>query len=143
VNLIILLLPIAAIFLMFRSQKKRQAQAQQMQSAMEPGSAVRTIGGMYALVKSVNDGSVELEIAPGVVAHFSKSAIAAVIDQQEYDEIINGRPEEDESAELADEAIEEIDSIETDSIEADSVEDAHEQESISLAKADSDKPAAK
>ncbi|MFF7636947.1 preprotein translocase subunit YajC [Kitasatospora sp. NPDC008050] len=138
-QLIILLLPIAAIFLMFRSQKKRQAQAQQMQSAMEPGSAVRTIGGMYAQVKSINDSTVELEIAPGVVAHFAKSAIAAVIDSQEYDEIINGRPEEDESVELADaESIEEIDSI-----EADSVEDAREQESISLAKADGDKPAAK
>lgn len=135
-QLIILLLPIAAIFLMFRSQKKRQAQAQQMQSAMEPGSAVRTIGGMYAQVKSVNDSTVELEIAPGVVAHFAKSAIAAVVDPQEYDEIINGRPEEDESVELAD--AEEIDAA-----EADSVEDAREQESISLAKADGDKPAAK
>lgn len=131
-NFIILLLPIAAIFLMFRSQKKRQQQAQSMQSAMEPGSAVRTIGGMYALVKAVNDSTVELEIAPGVVAHFAKSAVAAVIEAQEYDEIINGRPEEDESVELSDELIED-----------ELIEDEAVREDVSLEKADSDEPAAK
>ncbi|AUG75991.1 Putative preprotein translocase YajC subunit [Kitasatospora sp. MMS16-BH015] len=96
-NLIILLLPILAILLMFRSQKKRQQQQQQMQTSLEPGAGVRTIGGMYALVKAVNDETIELEVAPGVVAHYTKGAIAAVLDPQEYDAIINGRPAEDES----------------------------------------------
>lgn len=127
-NLIILLLPVAAIFLMFRSQKKRQQQASSMQSAMETGSAVRTIGGMYALVKSVNDSTVELEIAPGVVAHYAKSAIAAVIDEQEYDEIINGRPVEDESVDLDDEVLE---------------DETTAEEPISLDKGTGDTPAAK
>ncbi|MFJ9772192.1 preprotein translocase subunit YajC [Kitasatospora sp. NPDC101157] len=98
-NLIILLLPIIAIVLMFRSQKKRQSQMQQMQTALEPGAGVRTIGGLYAQVKAVNDETVELEIAPGVVTHFTKSAVAAVLDPQEYDAIINGRPEDDELSE--------------------------------------------
>ncbi|WP_354643515.1 preprotein translocase subunit YajC [Kitasatospora camelliae] len=101
-NLIILLLPILAIFLMFRSQKKRQAQQQTMQSTLQPGSGVRTIGGMYALVKAVNDETIELEIAPGVVTHYTKSAIAAVLEPLEYDAIINGRPAEDESVEAVD-----------------------------------------
>ncbi|MDH6122783.1 preprotein translocase subunit YajC [Kitasatospora sp. GAS204A] len=136
-NLLILLLPIAAIFLMFRSQKKRQQQAQTMQSALEPGAAVRTIGGMYAQVIAINESSVELEIAPGVVTHFSKSAIAAVIEPQEYDEIINGRPEGDESVELTDEHVE-------DELLADEhVEDEAVREDVSLEKADSDTPAAK
>ncbi|MFJ9948914.1 preprotein translocase subunit YajC [Kitasatospora sp. NPDC091207] len=98
-NLIILLLPIIAIVLMFRSQKKRQQQQQHMQTALEPGAGVRTIGGLYAQVKAVNEETVELEIAPGVVSHFTKSAIAAVLDPQEYDAIINGRPAEDELSE--------------------------------------------
>lgn len=127
-NLIILLLPVAAIFLMFRSQKKRQQQASSLQSAMQTGSAVRTIGGMYALVKSVNDTTVELEIAPGVVAHYSKSAIAAVIDDQEYDEIVNGRPLEDELADLEDEVLE---------------DELPAEESVSLDKGNGDTPAAK
>ncbi|MFI6845727.1 preprotein translocase subunit YajC [Kitasatospora sp. NBC_00085] len=95
-NLIILLLPIIAIVLMFRSQKKRQSQMQQMQTALEPGAGVRTIGGLYAQVKAVNDETIELEIAPGVVTHFTKSAIAAVLEPAEYDAIINGRPADDE-----------------------------------------------
>ncbi|MEV4558061.1 preprotein translocase subunit YajC [Kitasatospora sp. NPDC049285] len=94
-NLIILILPLLAIFLMFRSQKKRQAQQQTMQTALQAGSGVRTIGGMYALVKAVNEETVELEIAPGVVAHYTKGAIAAVLEPLEYDAIINGRPAED------------------------------------------------
>jgi preprotein translocase subunit YajC len=100
-NLIILALPLVAIFLMFRSQKKRQAQQQSMQTALQPGSGVRTIGGMYALVKAVNDETVELEMAPGVVAHYSKGAVAAVLEPLEYDAIINGRPLEEAEAEEA------------------------------------------
>lgn len=98
---IIFLLPLLAIFLMMRSQKKRQAQMQTMQTALQPGSGVRTIGGMYALVKAVNDETVELEVAPGVVAHYVKSAIAAVLEPLEYDAIINGRPAEEASDEAA------------------------------------------
>ncbi len=101
-NLIILLLPILAIVLMFRSQKKRQQQMQQMQTALEPGAGVRTIGGLYAQVKAVNDETVELEIAPGVVSYFTKSAIAAVLEPAEYDAIINGRPAEDEPVDAED-----------------------------------------
>jgi len=106
VNFIILLLPLLAIFLMFRSQKKRQAQMQSMQTALQPGSGVRTIGGMYALVKAINDETVELEVAPGVVAHYTKGSIAAVLEPLEYDAIINGRPIEDESEQDAVEAVE-------------------------------------
>ncbi|MFJ1795501.1 preprotein translocase subunit YajC [Kitasatospora griseola] len=111
-NFIILLLPLLAIFLMFRSQKKRQSQMQTMQSALQPGSGVRTIGGMYALVKAVNDETIELEVAPGVVAHYTKGAIAAVLEPLEYDAIINGRPAEDESEEDAVEAVEGTDADE-------------------------------
>ncbi|MFJ8045875.1 preprotein translocase subunit YajC [Kitasatospora sp. NPDC096147] len=102
-TLILPLIMIAVLFMMFRSNKKRQEQAQQMRAGLEPGAGVRTIGGMYAQVKSVNEETVELELAPGVVAHFTKGAIAAVLEPQEYDAIINGRPA-DEEIEAADEA---------------------------------------
>ncbi|MEV6210986.1 preprotein translocase subunit YajC [Kitasatospora sp. NPDC051914] len=101
-NLIILILPIVAIFLMFRSQKKRQQQQASMQATLQPGAGVRTIGGMYAQVKAVNDETVELEIAPGVVTHYTKGAIAAVLEPLEYDAIINGRPADEEPIEAED-----------------------------------------
>ncbi|GJF27563.1 hypothetical protein KNE206_02630 [Kitasatospora sp. NE20-6] len=106
-NLIILLLPIVAIFLMFRSQKKRQSQQQSMQATLQPGAGVRTIGGLYAQVKAVNEETVELEIAPGVVTYFTKGAIAAVLEPLEYDAIINGRPVEEPADETpAEDAVE-------------------------------------
>ncbi|MCC9305673.1 preprotein translocase subunit YajC [Kitasatospora sp. RB6PN24] len=141
-SLIFFVVPIALVFLMFRGQKKRQQQAQHLQSSMEPGAAVRTIGGLYATVKSIGDSTVELEIAPGVFTHFAKSAVAAVIDPQEYDEIINGRPAEDEAvavdeADEADEAEVVADAV----VEDEAAEEAAE-ESVSLEKA-GDRAAAK
>ena len=56
---------------------------------------------MYAQVKAVNDETVELEIAPGVVAHYTKGAIAAVLEPLEYDAIINGRPADETDSETA------------------------------------------
>ncbi|MCD0481228.1 preprotein translocase subunit YajC [Streptacidiphilus sp. ASG 303] len=82
--------------LMTRNAKKKQQQALEMRNTMGPGSGVRTIGGMYATVKSVNDDTVELEAAPGVFLHFTKSAIAAVLEPEEYAAIIHGVPASDD-----------------------------------------------
>ncbi|NED80377.1 preprotein translocase subunit YajC, partial [Streptomyces sp. SID11233] len=51
VSLLPFILIIGAMFLMTRSAKKKQQAATNMRSEMQPGSGVRTIGGMYALVK--------------------------------------------------------------------------------------------
>ncbi|MGW7498113.1 preprotein translocase subunit YajC, partial [Streptomyces luteogriseus] len=49
---------IGAMFLMTRSAKKKQQQAADMRNQMQPGSGIRTIGGMYATVKEVNEDTV-------------------------------------------------------------------------------------
>ncbi|PJE95022.1 preprotein translocase subunit YajC [Streptomyces carminius] len=99
---IITLLPfvvlIGAMFLMTRSAKKKQQQAAQMRDQMQPGTGVRTIGGMYALVKEVHADTVLLEVAPGVPAVYAKNAIGAVLEADEYDRIVNGDPEPDDDA---------------------------------------------
>ncbi|MFJ4970506.1 preprotein translocase subunit YajC [Streptomyces sp. NPDC088755] len=85
---------IGAMFLMTRSAKKKQAAAAQMRSDMQPGTGVRTIGGMYATVKEVHDDTVLLEVAPGVHAIYAKNAIGAVLDDAEYNRIVHGDDEE-------------------------------------------------
>ena len=75
---------IGAMFLMTRSAKKKQAQAAEMRNQMQPGTGVRTIGGMYATVKEIQDETVLLEVAPGVHAVYAKNAIGAVLDDAEY-----------------------------------------------------------
>ena len=123
---IVSLLPIILIggmlFLMMRSSKNKQQQAQQMRNKLEPGVGIRTIGGMYALVKEVREDAVELEVAPGVHAIYAKNAIAVVMDGVEYNRIVHGDEPEDLLPEYdggeadedgADEAAAESDALET------------------------------
>ncbi|URM92036.1 preprotein translocase subunit YajC [Streptomyces sp. MRC013] len=91
---IVTLLPfivlIGAMFLLTRSAKKKQQQAVEMRNQMQPGTGVRTIGGMYATVKEVSDDTVLLEVAPGVHAVYAKNAIGAVLEDDEYNRIVHG-----------------------------------------------------
>ncbi|MEU3608005.1 preprotein translocase subunit YajC [Streptomyces sp. NPDC035033] len=90
---------IGAMFLMTRSAKKKQQQAAEMRNQMQPGTGVRTIGGMYATVKEIQDETVLLEVAPGVHAVYAKNAIGAVLDDAEYNRIVHGDDETEADAE--------------------------------------------
>jgi preprotein translocase subunit YajC len=81
---------IGAMFLMTRSAKKKQQQAIDMRNQMQPGSGVRTIGGMYATVKEVNEDTVLLDAGPGVELLFAKNSIGAVLTDDEYNRIVHG-----------------------------------------------------
>ncbi|MGY0487736.1 preprotein translocase subunit YajC [Streptomyces sp. WG-D5] len=90
VTLLPFIVLIGAMFLMTRSAKKKQQQAAQMRNEMQPGSGVRTIGGMYATVKEVHDDAVLLDAGPGVHLMFAKNAIGAVLSDDEYNRIVHG-----------------------------------------------------
>lgn len=81
---------IGAMFLMTRSAKKKQQEAIEMRNQMQPGSGVRTIGGMYATVKEVNEDTVLLDAGPGVELMFAKNSIGAVLSDDEYNRIVHG-----------------------------------------------------
>ncbi|MEF9902635.1 preprotein translocase subunit YajC [Streptomyces sp. P9-A2] len=81
---------IGAMFLMTRSAKKKQQQAIDMRNQMQPGSGVRTIGGMYATVKEVSEDTVLLDAGPGVDLLFAKNSIGAVLTDEEYNHIVHG-----------------------------------------------------
>ncbi|NJQ01503.1 preprotein translocase subunit YajC [Streptomyces zingiberis] len=81
---------IGLMVLMTRSAKKKQQQAADMRDQMQPGTGIRTIGGVYATVKEVHQDTVLLEIAPGVHTVFAKNAVAAVLDDDEYHRIVHG-----------------------------------------------------
>jgi preprotein translocase subunit YajC len=91
---IVTLLPfivlIGAMFLMTRSAKRKQQQAADMRNQMQPGSGVRTIGGIYATVKEVNEETVLVDAGPGVELLFAKNAIGAVLSDDEYNRIVHG-----------------------------------------------------
>jgi preprotein translocase subunit YajC len=90
VTLLPFIVLIGAMFLMTRSAKKKQQQAADMRNQMQPGSGVRTIGGMYATVKEVNEDTVLLDAGPGVDLLFAKNSIGAVLTDDEYNRIVHG-----------------------------------------------------
>ncbi|MFH0177874.1 preprotein translocase subunit YajC [Streptomyces cacaoi] len=122
VTLLPFIVLIGAMFLMTRSAKKKQQQAAAMRNDMQPGSGVRTIGGMYATVKEVNEDTVLLDAGPGVDLLFAKNSIGAVLTDDEYNRIVHGIEHDlkSDSDVVPDDASSLTESAETD----DSVDDA-------------------
>ncbi|MEU9117004.1 preprotein translocase subunit YajC [Streptomyces sp. NPDC048483] len=155
---IVTLLPfivlIGAMFLMTRSAKKKQQAAQQMRNEMQPGTGIRTIGGMYATVKEIHEESVLLEVAPGVHAIYAKNAIGAVLADDEYNRILDGAdpvktneavvPDDASSltGDIADEATEKSAQAEKIDLGKDAPKADEDKPAAEDAKADEDKPAA-
>jgi preprotein translocase subunit YajC len=77
---ILLLLFVVMWLLVIRPQRKRQAEQRRILENLSPGQEVLTAGGLYGTVHSVVDeDEVRIEIAPDVQVRVSRSAIAAVL----------------------------------------------------------------
>ncbi|MER5476329.1 preprotein translocase subunit YajC [Streptomyces sp. NPDC002734] len=126
---------IGAMFLMTRSAKKKQQQAADMRNQMQPGTGVRTIGGMYATVKEVSDETVLLDAGPGVELLFAKNSIGAVLTDEEYNRIVHGI-----EAELKDDVVpDDASSLTDEDADADTRAVADDQV-VDLGKKDEDEP---
>ncbi len=80
-NPIVTLLPILLIgvvfyFLLIRPQQRRARAQRELTQSTEVGDEVVTIGGMFGVIREVDDDSVLLEVAPGTELRFLRSAIA-------------------------------------------------------------------
>jgi preprotein translocase subunit YajC len=74
------LLGVAGWLLLVRPQRRRAQALQEARDAVHVGSAVLTTAGLHATVAGVEDETLMLEIAPGVVARFAKQAVVRVLD---------------------------------------------------------------
>jgi preprotein translocase subunit YajC len=70
---------VALIILPGRQRKKVAAQAQQLQNSLTPGTQVMTTAGIHGTVRSLGEGTVDVEIAPGVPVTFERRAIMQVV----------------------------------------------------------------
>ncbi|MDH6520404.1 preprotein translocase subunit YajC [Streptomyces sp. SAI-208] len=141
VTLLPFIVLIGAMFLMTRSAKKKQQQAATMRNEMQPGSGVRTIGGMYATVKEVNDDTVLLDAGPGVELLFAKNAIGAVLTDDEYNRIVHGIEHDLKSD--ADVVPDDASSLTETAESADEAAAASDEKSVDLGKKDAvEEPAA-
>ena len=68
-------------FLLIRPQQKQLKETKKMLDALKPGDKVITRGGMVGVIVSVKEDEVEVRIAEGVKAVFTRSAVGAVLNQ--------------------------------------------------------------
>ena len=77
----LILLALAAVLLFVlpaRQRKRMQAQQQSMRDSLLPGTPVMTTSGMHGTVVGKGEGTVDLELSPGVVVTFAQQAILEV-----------------------------------------------------------------
>jgi preprotein translocase subunit YajC len=63
-------------FLMYRPQQAQQKKVRELMAALTPGDEIVTVGGMMGTLRSMDDETVTVEIADGVLVRFARRAIA-------------------------------------------------------------------
>ena len=86
-NLIFFGLLIVGVYLLIiRPQRARARALAQVRSGLQVGSSVITTAGIHATVREVDEGTVLLEIAPGVQVRFASQAVVRLLDDPAPDE---------------------------------------------------------
>src|SRR3954468_17512942 len=70
---------VALIALPGRQRKKMAAKAQELQNSLTPGTRVMTTAGIHGTVSGLGEGTVDVEVAPGVRMTFERRAIMQVV----------------------------------------------------------------
>ncbi|SNS49139.1 preprotein translocase subunit YajC [Geodermatophilus pulveris] len=77
--LVILVLAfVLLIVLPARQRRKLQEQQRALQESLTPGTPVMTTAGLHGTVAALGEGTVDLEVAPGVVVTFARQAILEI-----------------------------------------------------------------
>jgi len=84
-NMIIMMALMFAIvyFLMIRPEQKKQKERQKMIEAIAKGDKVVTAGGIHGTVQQVKENTINVRIADGVTAEFTKSSVTTVADKKD------------------------------------------------------------
>ena len=71
--------------LLVRPQRKRSNQQMSMQDSLQTGDEIITAGGLHATVHSIDDGVLEIELAPGTIVRLDRRAVAAVVHPEQLE----------------------------------------------------------
>ncbi|MGC0363903.1 preprotein translocase subunit YajC [Rhodococcus sp. 27YEA15] len=95
---LLILALLVPMFLGMRKQKKAMAATSEMQDSLQVGDRVQTTAGLFATIVSLDDDTVDLEIADGVVSTWSRLVIREkVVESDEYDDDDYDEDEYDDS----------------------------------------------
>lgn len=82
-------------FMLIRPQKRRAEQHRRLIESIRPGDDIITIGGVHGTVRALRDENVEVEIAPGTVVRFVRTAIGRRVSES-VEETPGAEPSEGE-----------------------------------------------
>ncbi|UJL44948.1 preprotein translocase subunit YajC [Virgibacillus sp. NKC19-16] len=74
----IILMFVIFYFLLIRPQQKRQKQVRQMQSDLQKGDSVITIGGFHGVIHAIDEQTVIIASSDGIKLTYDRSAIREV-----------------------------------------------------------------
>ncbi|PTR27769.1 preprotein translocase subunit YajC [Rhodococcus sp. OK519] len=81
---LLILALLVPMFLGIRRQKKEMKKTTDLQDSLKIGDRVMTTAGLHATVAGLDDATVDLEIAPGVVTTWSRMVVREhIIDDDE------------------------------------------------------------
>jgi len=75
----LVLIGAAFYFFMIRPQRRRQRNTQQLRDSLDVGDEVRTVGGIYGRIRSLDDHDVVLDVGGGNTLRFARRAIAETV----------------------------------------------------------------
>jgi preprotein translocase subunit YajC len=82
-------------FMIVRPQRNARRKALELESSLEVGDEVVTIGGLYGYIVTIDEREVELDVADGVTLRFARRAIAHKAPEQD-DEVDDDEVDDDE-----------------------------------------------
>ncbi len=121
---LILLVLMVPLFLTTRRQKKMMRQTQETQANLAVGEQVMTTSGMHGEVAGLQESTVDLEIAPGVITRWERIAIRERLTvEADAEDGGDGPQDTDEAGETDDDGVTEQDGFTEQDIEGFSVDD--------------------
>jgi preprotein translocase subunit YajC len=75
----ILLLGVVFWAMLIRPQQRARATQRQMQTQLSPGDEVSTVGGIYGIVRDIDDATVDLEVSEDVIVRFDRRAVSRIM----------------------------------------------------------------
>src|SRR5689334_12444817 len=65
--------------MLIRPQQRARAAQRQMQTQLSPGDEVSTVGGVYGIVRDIDDATVDIEISEDVIVRFDRRAVNRIM----------------------------------------------------------------
>ncbi|MDX8359444.1 preprotein translocase subunit YajC [Cytobacillus sp. Hm23] len=77
----LLLMFVIFYFILIRPQQKRQKAVQQMQNELKKGDKIITIGGLHAIVDSIDENKIILKAGDGARLTYDRQAVRELVSE--------------------------------------------------------------